>query len=93
MKILVDVSNNKVKHYVSDAGMMFHMGAFLTMVMEAGERPLQVPQFHEDNSLIFEDVTLPVDDIINDKYTYDGAVFAIAPDWVEPQPKTTEEID
>lgn len=92
-KILVEAETGKVKHSVSDAGEIITMGNFLTMIMEQGERPIQNPFFHNGNAVVFEGVELPQDEVIYDKYCYDGNTFIIADDWVEPVDEnlTTEE--
>jgi hypothetical protein len=80
MKTIVETASSLSKYLLAD-GVVVTPNADTIIV---GEPPqFIVADLNAGNAAVYEDVTAPADWIGN-KYTFDGSVWTLNPDWVEP---------
>jgi hypothetical protein len=80
MKTIVETASSLSKYLLAD-DVVVTLNADTIIV---GEPPqFIVADLNAGNAVVYEGVTAPADWMGN-KYTFDGSVWALNPDWVEP---------
>lgn len=80
MKTIVETTSSLSKYLLAD-DVVVTLNADTIIV---GEPPqFIVADLNASNAVVYEGVTAPADWIGN-KYTFDGSVWTLNPDWVEP---------
>lgn len=80
MKTIVEIATKLSKYLLADDVVVI----LNTDTIIVGEPPqFIVADLNAGNAVVYEGVTAPADWIGN-KYTFDGSVWTLNPDWVEP---------
>jgi hypothetical protein len=80
MKIIVETASGLSKYLLADDVVVTLNADYIVV----GEPPqFIVADLNAGNAAVHDGVTAP-DDWIGNKYTFDGSVWTLNPDWVEP---------